>query len=110
MDIVGTPFYMSPEQIDARKIDGRSDICSAGVLIYEILTGQRPFAGDTIPAVVYRIIHLPPKAASQLAPTLPDRADEIFARALAKDPADRFSSADEFHEALRELRQELAEV
>lgn len=95
-DIVGTPFYMSPEQIEGRRLGGSSDIFSTAVLFYEMLTGIRPFAGDNIPSVVYKIVHKVPKAPSRLKKTLPSQLDEVFALALAKEARNRYQTPDEF--------------
>ncbi|MFQ5824730.1 MAG: protein kinase [bacterium] len=92
-NIIGTPFYMSPEQIAGKKVDGRSDIFSVGVLLYEMLTGIRPFDGDNIPKVVYKIVHKEPKPLSKELEGLPQFLDEIINRALAKDPNERYTTA-----------------
>lgn len=101
--LLGTPYYMSPEQIRGVDIDGRSDLFSLAVVIYELLTGKRPFRGESISTVIYRITSEPP-----IAPDLTrfaDAADPIKAflgRALAKNPDDRFQTGDQFAHALRE--------
>lgn len=99
-DIVGTPFYMSPEQIEGRKVDGRSDVFSTGVVLYEMLTGTRPFQGDNIPSIVYKIVHKTPKAPSQKYDFIPKHFDEVVKKALAKEPEQRYQSAAEFAQAL----------
>ncbi len=109
-DIVGTPFYMSPEQVEGRKVDGRSDIFCTGVLLYEMLTGHRPFEGDNIPSVVYKIVHQKPKPLSKRNKQLTIRADKVIALALEKDPAARYATASEFRKALFSLREELMDV
>ncbi len=91
--IVGTPYYMSPEQIEGRKLDGRSDLFSTGVILYELLTGVHPFPGDTIPSVVYKIVHQQPKPPSTVREDLPKMLDNIVSRALAKDPEQRYATA-----------------
>src|SRR5688500_17145244 len=97
---LGTPQYMSPEQVDGARGDGRSDIYSLGVLGWELLTGRRPWAGESLYSVIYKQKHeeLPPITA--LRPRVP--ANLLFAieRALSKDPARRWQSADEFLEHL----------
>ncbi|MFQ5863863.1 MAG: protein kinase [bacterium] len=103
-NIIGTPFYMSPEQVEGRKVDGRSDIFSVGVLLYEMLTGRRPFDGDNISAVVYRIVHKLPSPASAECEGLPPSLDEIMSRALAKDPQERYSTAGELSKELEKLQ------
>jgi predicted Ser/Thr protein kinase/Tfp pilus assembly protein PilF len=91
--IIGTPYYMSPEQIEGRKLDGRSDLFSTGVILYELLTGVHPFPGDTIPSVVYKIVHQQPKPPSTVREDLPRTLDNIVSRALAKDPEQRYATA-----------------
>lgn len=91
--IIGTPYYMSPEQIEGRKLDGRSDLFSVGVILYEMLTGCHPFSGETIPSVVYKIVHQQPKPPSTIREDLPKPLDEIVSRALAKDPDQRYTTA-----------------
>lgn len=102
-DIVGTPFYMSPEQIEGRKVDGRSDVFSTGVVLYEILTGTRPFQGDNIPSIVYKIVHKTPKIPSQKQSSIPKSFDEVIKKALAKEPEKRYQSAMKFAQALETI-------
>lgn len=105
-DMIGTPFYMSPEQIEGRRVDGRSDVFSAGVVLYELLTGRRPFGGDSIPAIVYNIVQSQPKAPTKVNSNLPASLDEILQRALAKDPDDRYKTAAELRQAVDQARGE----
>ncbi len=99
-DVLGTPAYMSPEQIMGLPVDGRSDLFSAGVLLYQFLTGERPFAGsaNTIMQKVLKEEPLPP---SSLNVQLPSAMDAVVRKALAKKPADRFQTAKEFADALQ---------
>ncbi|MCG2591715.1 serine/threonine protein kinase [Ramlibacter sp. XY19] len=99
---VGTR-YMSPEQVQGQPLEFRSDLFSAGVVLYELLTGACPFEGDNPFATIQRIVTLQPPAPSQLDPALPGALDAILARALAKDKAARFASAAEFGHALAAL-------
>jgi serine/threonine-protein kinase len=92
--------YMSPEQVQGRPLEFRSDLFSAGVVLYELLTGTRPFDGDNPFAIIQRILTVVPPAATQLAPALPAALDAVLARALAKDRDARFASAREFAQAL----------
>jgi serine/threonine-protein kinase len=101
--LVGSPGYMSPEQIQQRPIDGRSDLFSLGVLLFECLTGRRAFGGRTSIEMVSNILHVHPPAPSSLRAELTEGHDELCRRLLAKDPADRFQSADEVVGAIRLL-------
>ncbi len=98
--LIGTPNYMSPEQISGRTMDGRSDFFSLGVVLYELLTGERPFSGDTISTIIYRILYEEPRPPRILNAKLPPAFDGIIQRALAKEPADRFQSGADFVDAL----------
>jgi eukaryotic-like serine/threonine-protein kinase len=97
--VIGTPAYMAPEQVLSEPVDARTDIYSAGVVLYEMLTGRRPFQGSEA-SILHRIVHLEPARPSDLAPTLSPDLDAVTAKALAKQPADRFQTAAEFDEAL----------
>jgi serine/threonine-protein kinase len=97
--MVGTPSYMSPEQLCGDAIDGRSDVFSAGVLLYQLLTGVRPFAGSAT-VVMQQILNEEPAPPSQLVPALGRAYDAVIARALAKQVADRYPGARAFLDAL----------
>ena len=97
---LGSPAYMSPEQIRGRAVDGRSDLFSLAALLYESLCGVRPFAGEDLTALVYSVVHETPVPISKRAEGIPRGLDEFFDTALAKDPADRFQSGREFRQAL----------
>ncbi len=108
--VIGTPSYMSPEQCRGIETDARSDLFSAGVVLYELLTGEKPFRGN-IEAITYKICHEEPEPPSRLSKfKLPPAVDQLVATALAKAPADRFQSAGQFHDALREIAQLSVEV
>ena len=108
--VIGTPSYMSPEQCRGQQIDGRSDLFSAGVVFYELLTGHKPFEGP-FTAVAYKICHEEPVPPSKLLTLkLPEAVDRLVATALAKQPAARFPSARAFNDALREVAQLSVEV
>jgi tRNA A-37 threonylcarbamoyl transferase component Bud32 len=98
--LLGTPSYMSPEQITGREIDGRSDLFSVGIILYQLLTGERPFVGDTIPALLYNIVNKDPVPPSQIGSTIPALYDEVLAKALAKNPENRYQTARDFVEDL----------
>ncbi len=100
--VKGTPSYMSPEQWLGEPVDRRSDIFSAGALLYHLLTGERPFAGEGSAAVMHKALHVMPPPPSKVS-TAPAAFDAVVARALAKRPADRFASAAEFATALRRI-------
>ena len=102
--IMGTPSYMAPEQYVGLAIDQRADVFSAGVLLYELLTGIKPFAGATH-TVAYKICHEPHRPPSQVNAGLPGSLDAVLSRALAKKPEARFSSAREFAAALSSVIQ-----
>ena len=99
--VIGTPSYMSPEQIQGQPIDRRTDIFSAGVLFYQLLTGQKPFEG-TQWALAKKIIQDDPVWPSSLV-EIPSAIDRVVARALAKAPANRYQSARTFAESLRRI-------
>jgi serine/threonine-protein kinase len=98
---VGTPAYMSPEQVTGSTLDARADLFSLGVLSYEILVGKRPFVGTDAVSIAYAVAHAQPVPISVANPRLPDALNGVFERILAKNPADRFESGREFHESLR---------
>jgi serine/threonine protein kinase len=102
-NIVGTLYYMSPEQVEGRKLDGRTDIFSAGVVLYEMLLGRRPFEGTGIPEVISKIMHHPPPLPSSVDPNMPKELDNILACALAKEPDARYQQAMLFKQALVSL-------
>ena len=98
--MIGTPNYMSPEQIQGRPVDGRSDQFSLGVIAYELLTGERPFGGNSLATVVFKIMNEEPMPAQRLNPSLGWAADTVLKRALAKNPGDRYANCTEFVAAL----------
>ena len=99
--MVGTPAFMSPEQITGSKIDRRSDVFSAGIVLYQLLTGELPFKGEGAWTVAKQIMQDEPARPSTIAGRLPPAYDLVVNRALAKKPDHRFSSAKEFAAALR---------
>ncbi|HEY8506517.1 MAG TPA: transporter substrate-binding protein, partial [Gemmataceae bacterium] len=94
--VVGTPFFMSPEQCEAKPLDHRSDIYSLGATYYALLTGKHPYhQTDSVPQLMYLHCHGPIPDPRALNPQVPEACSRIIARAMAKDPADRYQSADE---------------
>ena len=98
--ILGTPSYMAPEQLAGKPVDRRADLFSAGVILYELLTGRRPFVGDSTYSVIYQVLHADPPLPSQLDLPVPKWIDGVVQKALAKDPSERFQDAREFASAL----------
>ena len=105
--VLGTPAYMSPEQIRGKELDGRSDLFSLGSILYELLTGTKPFRGENLSALTYQITHENPPPASPQNPQAPPAVDEILEKVLAKNPDDRYARGKEFAQALRRLLQEM---
>ncbi|MGP1254674.1 MAG: protein kinase domain-containing protein [Kiloniellales bacterium] len=103
-DLVGTPAFMSPEQLEGRAIGPASDLFSAGVLLYALLTGRRPFEGS-VASIMHQVLYRRPDPPSSLTEDLPPPFDEIVARALQKDPANRYASATAFAAEMRGLLQ-----
>jgi len=99
--VSGTPHYMSPEQVAGDKLDGRSDIYSLGVVLYELATGNLPVGGDSSASVMANQIRQAPTPLNRVAPELPTALEKVITRALAKDPAARWGSAKEMADALR---------
>jgi hypothetical protein len=99
---LGTPDYVSPEQIDGRLVDGRADQYALACAAFEMLSGEPPFARDHGMAVIYAHASQPPPALTERRPGLPAAVDAVLTRALAKDPAGRYGSCQEFGESLRE--------
>ena len=106
--IVGTLNYMSPEQAQGKEVDHRSDIFSIGIILYEMVTGQRPFQGDTPTSVLSSIIHDTPPPVTDVNPALPGLLGRTIRRCLAKDPSRRYQSALDVRNELEELKQDLA--
>jgi eukaryotic-like serine/threonine-protein kinase len=104
--VLGTPSYMSPEQLGGKKLDGRSDIFSLGVTMYQLLTGQLPFKADSMAALVKLVASEEPPPVSAFRADLPDELDAIVARTMAKKPEDRYQRAGDLARALRALHSE----
>jgi len=102
--MVGTPAFMSPEQITGSAVDGRSDIFSLGGVLYWMFTGEKPFAGDTVSALSFKIVYEMPVPAKQRNAALPPSVEQIISRCLAKKPEERYKTARELAADLIALR------
>src|SRR6202011_5607118 len=94
------PNYMSPEQVQGMGVDGRSDQFSLAVIAWEILTGERPFVGEHLSTIVYKIVSEEPPPAFRVNTTLTPRIDEVLRKGLSKKPEDRFPNCASFVGAL----------
>jgi serine/threonine-protein kinase len=99
--VLGTPSFMSPEQLEGRPLDGRSDLFALGVTLYQLLTGQLPFRADSMTRLMQKIATEPHVPLRSLRPELPDMAEQLMTRALAKNTAERFQTGAEMAVALR---------
>ncbi len=106
---LGTPNYMSPEQVSGAPVDGRSDIFSLGVVLYELLTKRKPFLGENLTAISYKIVHEDFTPPAELSSDVPPEFNPIVARAMAKDPWNRYQRGKDFALALHQLRAHLDE-
>jgi serine/threonine protein kinase len=102
--VMGTPSYMSPEQVKGRAVDGRSDIFSLGVLLYEMVTGEKPFPGQNITTVIYKIVNEEPVPPRQIDPSIHPGISAVVMKALSKEPETRYQSCREMLEDLRNYR------
>jgi serine/threonine protein kinase len=102
--VMGTPSYMSPEQVKGRAVDGRSDIFSLGVMLYEMVTGEKPFPGQNITTVIYKIVNEDPVPPRQIDPSIHPGISAVVMRALAKEPEQRYQSCREMLEDLKSYR------
>ncbi len=98
--VMGTPSYMSPEQFMGQTVDSRTDIFSCGVILYQFLTGEKPFTGNTT-TIMYKVLNEEPLAPSMLNVTLPPAFDAVVKKAMAKSPIQRYQTAEEFFEAIK---------
>jgi serine/threonine protein kinase len=108
--ILGSPNYLSPEQARGERVDARSDIYSLGCVLYEMLSGRPPFEAESPVAVAYKHVHEEPTPPSAIEPSVPAALDAVTLRAMAKDPADRFATADDLAAALEDRTIPIAPV
>ena len=99
--LFGTPLYMSPEQAQGRPVDARSDLFSLGAVLYEILTGRRAFASDSVHGIVLQVVQSDPRPPSSVVAGIPEDVDRVVARCLAKDPQRRYPSGRALAEDVR---------
>jgi serine/threonine protein kinase len=102
--VMGTPSYMSPEQVKGRAVDGRSDIFSLGVMLYEMVTGEKPFPGQNITTVIYKIVNEEPVPPRQIDPSIHPGISAAIMKALEKEPDRRYQSCRELLEDLKNYR------
>jgi serine/threonine-protein kinase len=102
--IIGSPLYMSPEQIQSHPVDPRSDIFSFGIVLYQMLTGKLPFNGDNVNSLMYQIVNEEPQKPSALNPEVPEALDRIVAKCLEKKTADRYQNVNELTRDLHSCR------
>ncbi|MBN1379634.1 MAG: CHASE2 domain-containing protein [Gammaproteobacteria bacterium] len=105
--ILGTPSFMSPEQLAGRSIDGRSDLFSLGATFFQLLTGELPFTGESISSLMYKITNKPPRDILKLRPALPICVKAVIAKALQKEPEKRYQTGAEFIAAIKRCQQNI---
>jgi serine/threonine-protein kinase len=108
--VLGTPNYMSPEQVVGKTVDKRSDLFSVGVVLYEMVTGERPFDGQSITTIMYKIVHETPVAPNKLDQTIHPGLNRIIEKCLAKSPENRYQSAAEVSSALQNYTMATADL
>src|SRR5215470_13060795 len=102
--LLGTPAYMAPEQFTGIPVDGRADLFALGAVIFFLATGDKPFAGDTVLSVQYRVVHTDPVPPRKLNPAIPAGLQAVILKSLEKDPAQRYASGEELASDLRACR------
>ncbi|MBF0610757.1 MAG: protein kinase [Magnetococcales bacterium] len=99
--VMGTPSYMSPEQFMGQRVDARADLFSIGVILYELLTGEKPFPGQAVATIMQKVLNAPVEPPTSFNFDIPDSFNALVRKALAKRPSERFQSAKEFADALK---------
>jgi serine/threonine protein kinase len=100
--MIGTPQYMSPEQFMGQRVDGRSDLFSAGIILYEMLTSEKPFSGDSITAIMHNVTRQDPIPPKELNFAIPDALNTVVMKSLAKSPGERYQTGGDMAAAMRE--------
>jgi serine/threonine-protein kinase len=108
--ILGTPSYMSPEQISGKKVDGRSDIFSLGVVMFELLAGEKPFTGDDITVLMYQVAREKHPSIREIKPKIPQVVEKIIDKALEKDQEERYQTAGEMAQHLKAVIARIDEI
>jgi serine/threonine protein kinase len=108
--ILGTPSYMSPEQVAGKKVDGRSDIFSLGIVLFELLTGQKPFTDDDMTSLMYQIAKEKHPSPMAINPSIPSVVELIIDKALEKDAQKRYQKAGHMAEHLKKVVARIDEV
>jgi serine/threonine-protein kinase len=108
--VMGTPSYMSPEQVRGAVVDGRSDMFSLAVVLYEMLTGQKPFSGESITTIIFKIVSENPIAPKELNPSVGSKLNAVIMRALAKEPNERYQACREFADAIQAAASQTANL
>jgi tetratricopeptide (TPR) repeat protein len=106
--VMGTPHYMSPEQVRGERADARSDVFALGCVFYELLTYRKPFDADSMHSVLFKVMQEEPPPVHDLTPGIPPVLTQVVERAMAKDPSQRFQNASEFRSALHRAMQAVA--
>jgi serine/threonine-protein kinase len=108
--LIGTPEYMAPEQISGENTDHRADLYSLGIVMYEMFSGKRPFTAETPVKILFQHLEAQATPLREVAPNIPEAIDLLVTRAMAKDPKDRPQTAQEFWQAIEDIRIALAEA
>ncbi len=107
-ELLGSPDYLSPEQFRGQPADERTDLYAVGLILYELATGQRPYAADDAASLMYKVLHEPAPSPRDLRPEIPETLDRIVLRCLQKAPEDRFPSSRSLSSALQQIRDQTA--